>query len=136
MTKFSFIAIGLMMVMTSCVPDKTEESVGYNYKNTFEDTPLQFTYVPRAQFAVDVAGFTALKLSPAEATSSFISSTVSNFDLTTLSRSKEPSFISLITVSAALSGRDFSYADKKLPSAISPAVSNRANTPITMKEIL
>ena len=40
MTKFPFIAIGLMMVMTSCGSDKTEESVGYNYENSFEDTPL------------------------------------------------------------------------------------------------
>ena len=46
MTKFSFIAIGLMMVMTSCVPDKTEEFVGYNYKNTFEDTPLHSVVPP------------------------------------------------------------------------------------------
>lgn len=46
MTKFPFIAIGLMMVMTSCGSDKTEESVGYNYENSFEDTPLHSAISP------------------------------------------------------------------------------------------
>lgn len=46
MTKFSFIAIGLMMVMTSCGSDKTEESAEYNYKNTFEDISLYSAISP------------------------------------------------------------------------------------------